>query len=144
MTKKDPCRLLKHNFTLKPKALQKIQCDEEEETDSPMEALGDVLSPSMLGPSSGSGEEKTQQRKSVTHDRKASENEFAVLSEVALADEECCLSRCQESNNNPVTLHAGAALGDPGRFLFHTCAHAHTRRSYSRLSFWVLAASSCG
>lgn len=67
-------RLLKHHFPLKPKALQKSRCDEEEETDSPMEALGDVLSPSMLGPSSGSVEEKTQQRKSVSHDRKASEN----------------------------------------------------------------------
>lgn len=28
VTQKDPCWLLKHNFTLKPKALKKIQCDD--------------------------------------------------------------------------------------------------------------------
>lgn len=54
---------------------------------------------------------------------------------MASAGKECCWSKCQESNNNPVT------LGDPGCFLFPTRAHTHS--SYSRLSFWVLAASSC-
>lgn len=104
-----------------------------------MEALGDVLSPSMLGPSSGSAEQKAQDPGATVSRHKNPPNKSAVSSAAAEAGK---VSTVDASNTNTDEGNAqnlireawNSSSNDPPRLLLPvsplrscTCTHACTQ-----------------